>query len=123
MLASPSPRATLAPLVIPKPPPSFAHETFLVPNSYLVILNSSLTAHEVAEHYQLVTLALDLGHSGITHKFDLGRENSSERLLGYSGDVDYGTVERIRSMEGVKWVEQDSEVRANALQESAPWVS
>ena len=56
-------------------------------------------------------------------KFDLGRENSSERLLGYSGDVDYGTVERIRSMEGVKWVEQDSEVRANALQESAPWVS
>lgn len=70
-------------------------------------------------------------HHGVKHKFHIGgnkhghRRNAykSKQLKGYTGSFSESTLDAIRAMKGVKYVERDSVVKTFELEKMAPWVS
>uniref|UniRef100_A0A0K3CL16 Peptidase S8/S53 domain-containing protein n=1 Tax=Rhodotorula toruloides TaxID=5286 RepID=A0A0K3CL16_RHOTO len=119
--------------------PTLAH---IVEDSYIVVLDDSLTDHDIHQHHAHV----DAVHShtehalaqassahnrrhGVKHRFHVGgkrhshaRSRSARKLKGYSGSFDERTVDQIRAMKGVKYVERDSLVWASDIEKGAPWV-
>lgn len=139
----------LSPLISPPPPTSdydsLAHtDAHIVRDSYIIVLDDSLDAHEVDRHHASVESlhradqrlrslkaqgsaspheALD----GVKHKFHVGgkKQRSHRRknqLKGYAGSFSESTVDAIRAMKGVKYVERDSVVHASDVEKGAPWV-
>ncbi|BGP21763.1 autophagic serine protease Alp2 [Rhodotorula toruloides] len=120
--------------------PTLAH---VVQDSYIVVLDDSLTDHDVDAHHALVdsvhaqtehTLAQASSSSsaartrrhGVKHRFQVGGKRhharrSGPKLKGYSGTFHERTVDRIRAMKGVKYVERDSLVWASDIEKGAPW--
>lgn len=134
---------TLAPLYTPGPALASAEaDAHLIPNSYMVILEDHLAPHEIdAHHAQLAGVHgaeqrirsfkrssgahqdLDDAFAGLAHQFHIGRPGHGKRALkGYSGHFSDATIEAVRAMAGVKYVERDSLVQASEVELGAPWV-
>lgn len=136
----------LAPLLTPTLPatpasdgrehtPTLAH---IVDDSYIVVLDDSLSDHDVDQHHahvdhvhrthEATTSATTTSRRGIKHRFHVGgkrhhrRHAAQRRLRGYAGSFDARTVDQIRAMKGVKYVERDSLVWASDIEKGAPWV-
>ncbi|GAA5897415.1 hypothetical protein JCM8208_003266 [Rhodotorula glutinis] len=138
----------LSPLISPPPPTSdydsLVHtNAHIVRDSYIIVLDDSLEAHEVDRHHAHVESlhradqrlrslkaqgagspheALD----GVKHKFHVGgqkhrRNRRQNQLKGYAGSFSESTVDAIRAMKGVKYVERDSIVHASDVEKGAPW--
>ncbi|GAA5902635.1 hypothetical protein JCM5296_000728 [Sporobolomyces johnsonii] len=145
------PHFTLAPLYTPPPPPAAslspgAYETdgHIVRDSYLIVLEDHLLPHEIDEHHDTVDAlhtadvrmrllkasdGSEATHEGVKHKFHIGGNKHGHRhggkkgsqLKGYSGHFSESTVDAIRAMKGVKYIERDSLVWASDLEKGAPW--
>ncbi|BGP28960.1 proteinase B [Rhodotorula toruloides] len=134
-----APSSDLAPLLTPTLPaiprehttqPTLAH---IVDDSYIVVLDDDLTDHDIHQHHQHVELVqASAAHNrrhGVKHRFHVGgkrhsharRSSSARKLKGYSGTFDERTVDHIRAMKGVKYVERDSLVWASDIEKGAPW--
>jgi cerevisin len=113
------------------------------PHRYLIVLQDHLEPHEVDSHHAHVhslhqadvrmrtlkaltepsAAVADL--EGIVHKFSIGKKaNKAARkaLKGYAGKFSESTIDAIRAMKGVKFVERDSVVWASEVEKGAPWV-
>jgi cerevisin len=137
----------LAPIHTPPPPPTpagvVATESHIISDSYLIVLQDHLEEHEIDRHHAHVhalhqhdqKLRLMTSESastpevspleGLVHKFNIGRKaNKAARkaLKGYSGKFSSTTLDRIRAMKDVKYVERDSLVWASEIERGAPWV-
>ena len=126
-------------------------DSHIVRDSYLVILEDHLAGHEIEDHHSQVEALHEADsrinllkaddadstssrptrkHHGVKHKFHIGgnkhghRRNAhkSKQLKGYSGHFSESTLDAIRAMKGVKYVERDSLVYATELEKMAPWV-
>lgn len=124
-------------------------DSHIVRDSYLVVLEDHLAAPEVDEHHAQVEAihAADVRinaddvdsprpasssrkHAGVKHKFHIGgnkhghrrHAHKSKQLKGYSGSFSESTLDAIRAMKGVKYVERDSLVHTMELEKMAPWV-
>ncbi|GAA5857251.1 hypothetical protein JCM8547_009399 [Rhodosporidiobolus lusitaniae] len=134
----PSDRFVLAPLYTPPAPHQegavqIETNSHIVRDSYLVVLEDHLDERDVDEHHSLVASAhrslASPHHKGIKHKYHVGgkrkhgRKHSSgkKQLKGYSGHFSEQTVDAIRALKGVKYVERDSLVWASDLEKGAPW--
>ncbi|BGP12895.1 hypothetical protein JCM10213_005152 [Rhodosporidiobolus nylandii] len=141
----------LAPLYTPPPPPASSDslaiqtDSHIVRDSYLVILEDHLDDTDIHQHHRnvesvhahhertrlLTATASPDPHPprrGIKHKYSVGgkRKRSSKRhgrkqLKGYSGQFSEQTVDAIRAMKGVRYVERDSLVWASDIEKGAPW--
>ncbi|GAA6007832.1 hypothetical protein JCM11491_003981 [Sporobolomyces phaffii] len=123
-------------------------DSHIVRDSYLVVLEDHLAAPEVDEHHAQVEAihAADVRinaddvdsprrasssrkHAGVKHKFHIGgnkhghrrHAHKSKQLKGYSGSFSESTLDAIRAMKGVKYVERDSLVHTMELEKMAPW--
>ncbi|GAA6005714.1 hypothetical protein JCM10207_005305 [Rhodosporidiobolus poonsookiae] len=146
-VANPLPQDSfvLAPLITPPPPPSsdplsVQTQGHIVDSSYIVVLEDHLEDHDIDSHHRAVhsihaehekARLLSAGadsntkHHGIRHKYKVGgrkhRGRGKKQLKGYSGHFSERTVDRIRAMKGVRYVERDSLVWANEVEKGAPW--
>ncbi|BGP36857.1 proteinase B [Rhodotorula kratochvilovae] len=138
----------LSPLISPPPPTNTyagAAQTnaHIVRDSYIVVLDDSLEDHDVEQHHAHVhslhraderlraLKAQGLGEHeplhGVKHRFHVGGKKKQRRaskkgqLKGYAGSFSESTVDAIRAMKGVKYVERDSVVHASDLEKNAPW--
>ncbi|GAA5914384.1 hypothetical protein JCM6882_008219 [Rhodosporidiobolus microsporus] len=118
----------------------------IVQDSYLVVLQDHLDDHDITQHHQhvekvhnqhqharLVAATAPGAHSprhGIKHRYNVGgkknKHSASKKaarklLKGYSGHFNEETVDAIRAMKGVKYVERDSLVWASDIEKGAPW--
>lgn len=127
-------------------------DSHIIRDSYLVVLEDHLAGHEIEDHHSQVEALHEADsrinllkaddadstssrqtrkHHGVKHKFHIGgnkhghRRNAhkSKQLKGYSGHFSESTLDAIRAMKGVKYVERDSLVYATELEKMAPWVS
>ncbi|GAA6058583.1 hypothetical protein JCM10212_007022 [Sporobolomyces blumeae] len=124
-------------------------DSHIVRDSYLVILEDHLAAPEIDDHHaqvealheadsRVASLKADDAsssssprrrHHGVKHRFHIGgnkhghRRNArkSKQLKGYTGSFSESTLDAIRAMKGVKYVERDSLVYATELERTAPW--
>ena len=130
----------LAPIYTPPAPSSSSSglttDAHIVRDSYLVILEDHLLPSHVAKHHSHVkaihaaeaserslTGRQDRTHEGVRHQFSVGKKVGGKRLHGSSGEFSEQTLDRIRALEGVKYVERDSIVWASEVEKGAPWVS
>ena len=137
----------LAPLHTPPPPPvpagTVSTQSHIISDSYLVVLQDHLEEHEVDRHHahvhalhqhdrklRLMTSESADGEAdhleGIVHKYNIGKKaNKAARkaLKGYSGKFSPATLDAIRAMRDVKYVEKDSLVWTTDIERDAPWVS
>ena len=137
----------LAPLYTPPAPPTpiidgsraasaeDGHASHLVPDGYIVVLDDHLSPREVDQHHAHVDAlhaqhvaalgagADDAAPKGVRHKYHVGKPHQGKRhLKGYSGHFAQDTVDKIRALKGVKYVERDSLVWTTEVQRGAPWV-
>ncbi|GAA5994769.1 S8 family peptidase [Rhodotorula paludigena] len=122
-------------------------DAHILRDAYLVVLDDSLADHEVDEHHasvdalhaadqQVRALKADGAPTaplrGTKHRFHVGGNKHGHRraarkaaakkqLRGYAGSFSESTVDAIRAMKGVKYVERDSLVWASDLERNAPW--
>lgn len=117
--ASPSYRSplTLAPFHVSEHP----HGT--LNNSYIVVLRNDLPASLKDNHFNFLQSAhnsdpLDADGSGIQQIYD-------GHITGYAGRFTEQTIQQVRAMPEVEYVEQDQIVHTMELttQKAAPWVS
>lgn len=141
---------TLAPLYTPPSnvaTAAIANDAHIVADSYIIVLKDHLEAHHIEAHHKQVEalhandfklqtlLASSSGSNvnaipvqefeGIAHKYHVGK-NSGKKVKGfkgYSGKFSSSTVDAIRSLKDVKYVERDSIVWASEVEKGAPWVS
>lgn len=134
----------LAPLITPSAPARGGADGFvdshIIRDSYLVILDDELVSQEIDGHYSQVhqlhaadsrLRALKAAGSssvvdeleGLVHKYDIGgkRHHQNKKIRGYSGKFSESTVDAIRSLKGVKYVEKDSIVWTQDVQRGSPW--
>lgn len=124
----------------------------IVRDSYIIVLDDSLEDHEVEQHHAHVdqlhradqrlrglkaqdSASPHVPLEGVKHKFHVGgkkrrsqlraaaRRERKQLLKGYAGSFSESTVDAIRAMKGVKYVERDSVVHASDVEKGAPWVS
>ncbi|KAG5646212.1 hypothetical protein DXG03_004038 [Asterophora parasitica] len=103
---------TLAPLVINEHPKGSLN------NSYIVILKHDVSQSLKANHFNFLQTAYSddsLPDSGIQQVYD------GHRISGYAGRFSDDTVQRLRAMPEVAYIEQDQIVRTMDVQKSAPW--
>jgi hypothetical protein len=89
----------------------------VVPNSYIVVLNSDISATAFASHRawanDLHSSSLakrgDIGLAGVRHTYNFGG------LKGYSGSFDNETIAEISARSEVAYVEQDREVGLDSI--------
>ncbi|KAG8693631.1 serine protease [Ceratobasidium sp. 394] len=100
-------------------------EPALIPNQYIVVLKPEATVKDVhahtllvQEHHEADPLA---GSPGLTHVYD-------GDLKGYAGRFSDGTLDKIRALPEVDYIEPDQVVYAitepatgEAVQKGAPW--
>lgn len=118
-------------------------DSHIISDSYIVRLDDQLEAHEVDAHHSIVNslhqadarvralkaTASSVAESfdGLVHKYHIGQKHRHARkaFKGYSGHFSESTVDAIRALKGVKYVERDSIVWASeiAVERGAPWVS
>jgi len=110
----------LAPLVSP---PS----ADIIPDQYIVVFKSSVTAERITCHHNDVRSMLAEENkkvkrgfmtelvSGIKHYYEIGD------FVGYSGKFSYDVLNKIRESDDVAYVERDQRVYPNVLQRNAPW--
>lgn len=137
----------LAPLITPPAPASASDittDSHIVRDSYLVILQDHLEPHEVSRHHSHVKMlhaadervrhlkassavtsaaVVPTGLDGIVHEFSIGKKARSKKVHGYSGKFSESTLDAIRALPDVKFVERDSIVWAFEVEKGAPWVS
>ena len=127
----PSANVVLAPLFTPPNPSASAGldtDSHIIRDSYLVILDDHLQPHHIEKHHLEVEVAHataqgargivnrpEAGHAGVVHKFSVGKKANGKKLHGYSGSFDERTLDKIRAMDGVKFVERDSVVWASEI--------
>jgi len=90
-----------------------------IPNSYIVVLkkDADLMAHaSFVENTHSDDPLQDLNGGGLNHVYD-------GNLKGYSGAFSENTIEKIRSLSDVDYIERDQIVWASELEKGAPWVS
>lgn len=123
-------------------------ESHIVRDSYIVVLDDELAQPEIDRHHAhveavhaasvndddaLVSVTSRRGgrkHHGVKHKFHIGgnkhghrrHAHKSKQLKGYTGSFSESTLDQIRAMKGVKYVERDSLVHTMDLEKMAPWV-
>ncbi|GAA6036862.1 hypothetical protein JCM8097_006319 [Rhodosporidiobolus ruineniae] len=141
-------RESLAPLYTPPPPPtddlatqSIQTNAHIVQDSYIVVLDDHLEPHDVDQHHShleqlharhrrdLTAEGAAASFAGVKHKYHVGgkkgrharRKAKRNQLKGYSGHFSSQTVDAIRAMKGVKYVERDSLVWASDIEKGAPW--
>ncbi|KAM0793080.1 hypothetical protein ACM66B_000563 [Microbotryomycetes sp. NB124-2] len=116
----------------------------IVTDSYLVVLDDELEHEQVEQHHahvealhaadsrvrqlkqldqteQFVEQAI---YNGIKHKFHLGSRNThrhGKKMRGYAGHFSPSTLDAIRALKGVKYVEKDSIVFTQDVERGAPW--
>ncbi|KAK4058173.1 proteinase B [Microbotryomycetes sp. JL221] len=120
----------------------------IVTDSYLVVLNDELDQDQLEQHHDhvqalheadvrlrslkkrdnvvddFVNQAFQHEFQGIKHKFQLGtrnKHNHGKKMRGYSGHFSPSTLDAIRALKGVKYVEKDSIVYTQAIERGAPW--
>lgn len=127
-------------------------DSHILSDSYLIVLQDHLNDDEIAQHHAQVDQvhradmrmrhlkqqdvvgdavhdfvnAVETKYHGIKHKFHVGRKGNKrarKALKGYSGKFTPETLDAIRAMKDVKYVERDSIVYAQELEIGAPWVS
>ncbi|GAA5955255.1 hypothetical protein JCM3765_003260 [Sporobolomyces pararoseus] len=126
-------------------------DSHIVRDSYIVVLEDDLASPEVEDHHAQVEAIHEADtrinllkaadeassprssssrkHHGVKHKFHIGgnkhghRRNAykSKQLKGYTGSFSESTLDAIRAMKGVKYVERDSLVKTLELEKMAPW--
>ncbi|KAI5476521.1 hypothetical protein MNV49_007531 [Pseudohyphozyma bogoriensis] len=132
----------LAPLITPPPPPSssggLSTQSHIIADSYLVVLDDHLDPHLVDQHHAHAQalhaadsrlLSLKSGPvaapslTGLVHKFAIGSKTRQGRnkVHGYTGQFSESTLDAIRALKGVKYVERDSVVYASEVEKGAPW--
>ncbi|KWU45475.1 hypothetical protein RHOSPDRAFT_9483, partial [Rhodotorula sp. JG-1b] len=124
----------------------------VIRDSYIVVLDESLDQDDVAQHHAHVqslharhqsSSLVDDVYRGIKHTFHVGgkreqhhlspREATAsavngagprrKQLKGYSGHFPEQLVDEIRALKGVKYVERDTIVKTQDVENGAPWVS
>jgi cerevisin len=134
--AIPSPY-TLAPLYTPPAKSGIStDQSHLIDNSFIIVLEDHLEDHHIAEHHRLVE-SLHFDHhlasasnsngndnlfAGLVHKYSIGGKKAKSALKGYSGHFRGETIEAVRALKGVKYVERDSIVHTTEIERGAPWV-
>ncbi|GAA5980137.1 hypothetical protein JCM10908_001547 [Rhodotorula pacifica] len=121
----------------------------IIRDSYIVVLEDHLEPDHVAQHHAHVrslharhhesSSLVDEVFEGIRHTFHVGGKrhhhlssrdatasatNSPPRrkqLKGYSGHFPEPVVDQIRALKGVKYVERDSIVKTQDVENGAPW--
>lgn len=88
-----------------------------VNGSYIVVLKDDVTDLHLKNHMHfLAASAMSYGDDGVSHVYD-------GHLKGYAGKFDANTLDALRAMPEVAYVEQDQLVHTMEVQTSAPWVS
>lgn len=123
----------------------------VIRDSYIVVLDDSLDQDDIAQHHAHVqalharhqSSLVDDVYRGIKHTFHVGgkreqhhlspREATAsavnaagprrKQLKGYSGHFPEQLVDEIRALKGVKYVERDTIVKTQDVENGAPWVS
>lgn len=109
-----------------------APDSELIDNSYIVILKDHLGPHEIQSHVSWIRSLSDCNNQRLSKKISdyldphtvvAGIEHvyNTPHLKGYSGTFDDKTLEAIRQLNDVAFVERNSKVYANELQRNAPW--
>ncbi|KAK4694136.1 hypothetical protein P7C70_g8790, partial [Phenoliferia sp. Uapishka_3] len=130
----------LAPIYTPpstssSPSPSgLVTDSHIIRDSYLIILHDHLESHHIEQHHQLVekihkadkrlrVLKDTAGEEleGLVHRFSVGKKSEGKKLKGYSGKFSESTLDAIRALPEVKYVERDSIVWASEVEKGAPW--
>ena len=108
---------TLAPLYVPASPAASLEQIEAVQDSYIVVLKKGVNL--VAHHAQLAQLHAESlpTFSGIKHHYKIGR------LAGYAGHFSDDSVQALRALNEVEFVERDSIVTTQETERGAPWVS
>ncbi|GAA5896746.1 S8 family peptidase [Sporobolomyces salmoneus] len=122
--------------------PPYEVDSHIVRDSYIVVLEDDLAGHEIDQHHAQVeaihgadfrtadeSSSRRRKHHGVKHKFHIGgnkhghrrHAHKSKQLKGYTGSFSESTLDAIRSMKGVKYVERDSLVHTMELEKMAPW--
>ncbi|GAA5943913.1 S8 family peptidase [Sporobolomyces koalae] len=125
-------------------------DSHIVRDSYLVVLEDNLAAPEIEAHHAQVEAVHEADsrlrllkaddadanasrssrkHHGVKHRFHIGgnkhghrrHAHMSKQLKGYTGSFSESTLDAIRAMKGVKYVERDSLVHTMELEKMAPW--
>jgi cerevisin len=89
-------------------------------DSYIVVLKSDLTGVHVQNHLNFLEAAhqsnpLNAIDAGLRHVYD-------GHIKGYAGKFSTDTVELIRTLPEVAYVEKDQIVHTTDTQRGAPWV-
>jgi len=99
----------------------------IIPDKYIVVFKTEVTADQVSCHHNRVNAALFEERkkfkrgfmteliSGIEHVYDF------DGFQGYSGKFSEDVLNGIRQSDDVAYVEKDHKVYADVIQENAPW--
>lgn len=99
------------------------HEEFhphgSVNNSYIVVLKNDVSSLHVKNHLNFLAAAGNLlasNDDGVSHVYD-------GHIKGYAGKFGESTLDIIRGMPEVAYIEKDQVVHTTEVQKGAPWVS
>jgi cerevisin len=93
-----------------------AENAELIPNQYMVVLKKGLDPQEVEDHHNvLAEMIKSSPQSSLIHVYEMASLN------GYAGTFSQDTIDAIRRMPHVDFVEQDQVVYALDTQKNAPW--
>lgn len=123
-------------------------DAHIIRDSYIIVLQDHLEEHNIVAHHEQVEslhkadlrlMALKASSSGspntvavggdfdglegIGHKYHVGKNSGKKGFKGYSGKFSSSTLDAIRTLKEVKYVERDSVVWASEIEKGAPWVS
>lgn len=137
VIATPVNPTTLAPLYTPPAVPgSDSLDSHLIKDSYLIVLEDHLEDHEIVAHHAKVnwmhkahqrqmrsSIESFVEHAGLRHSFKIGGKKGKKTLKGYSGEYSDKTIQAVRAIQGVKYVERDSIVKTTEItaEKGAPW--
>jgi cerevisin len=96
------------------------HRYGFINNSYIVVLRAETPAAVIQNHFNFLAAAHQ-GQSLVNDGFAIG--HVYDHIHGYSGRFSTDSIERLREMPEVEFIERDQIVRTQATQTSAPWVS
>lgn len=112
---------------------AFSTDSHIIRDSYIIVLKEETQLHEIDAHHALVasihdaeflTTTVEDQLAGIGHKYHVGKGKKGKKgFKGYSGKFSSSTVDAIRTLKEVKYVERDSIVWASEIEKGAPWVS
>jgi len=93
-----------------------AENVELIPDQYMIVLKKGLDPQEIEDHHNLLAEMIKSSpQSGLIHVYEMADLN------GYAGTFPQDTIDAIRQLPHVDFVEQDQVVYALDTQKNAPW--